>query len=73
MLISQYPEIPVIPIILRGLGKALPKGEALFVPFNCDVIIGNALPYNVNAQTYLTSLETAFHTLSILIKLQKVS
>lgn len=63
MLISQYPEIPVIPIILRGLGKALPKGEALFVPFNCDVIIGNALPYNVNAQTYLTSLETAFHTL----------
>lgn len=63
LLISEYPEIPVIPVILRGLGKALPKGEALFVPFNCDVIVGNALPYNDNAQAYLSSLEATYHSL----------
>lgn len=63
ILISKYPEIPVIPVILRGLGKALPKGEALFVPFNCDVIVGDPLIYEVDAKCYLQSLETQYHQL----------
>jgi hypothetical protein len=28
---------------MYGLGRALPRGEALFVPFNCDVIVGDVL------------------------------
>lgn len=63
ILISKYPDIPVIPVILRGLGKALPKGEALFVPFNCDVIIGDPLAYDENAKAYLQTLETQYHQL----------
>lgn len=38
-LINERSDTLVSPVILHGLGKALPKGEALFVPFNCDVII----------------------------------
>ncbi len=63
LLMQKHPNIPVIPIILRGLGRALPKGEALFVPFNCDVIIGDPIPFQSDSETYLTKLEQTYQEL----------
>jgi 1-acyl-sn-glycerol-3-phosphate acyltransferase len=37
------PRVPVIPVALAGLGKSLPKGRAMPVPIECDVIVGAAL------------------------------
>jgi len=42
-LAKEFPLTPVVPIYIHGAGKALPKGEALFVPFIIDVHIGEAL------------------------------
>lgn len=62
-LAMRYEYMPVYPIILRGLGKALPKGEALFVPFNCDVVVGVALEIDTNPQIYLDKLEKSYQIL----------
>lgn len=42
-LLKDKKDIPIIPVAMQGLGNALPKGEALFVPFNCYVQIGESI------------------------------
>ena len=34
------PEVPIVPVYLRGMGKCMPKGGVILVPFVCDVIVG---------------------------------
>lgn len=62
-LAHEFPDIPVIPLGLFGLGKALPKGEALLVPFFCDVYVGEALYGKSNPQQFTSDLQTVFKQL----------
>ncbi len=63
-LAKEFPSIPVVPIYIHGAGKALPKGEALFVPFIIDVNIGEALYYNdENNKVFTQRLEDSIKKL----------
>ncbi|MCM8527248.1 MAG: 1-acyl-sn-glycerol-3-phosphate acyltransferase [Lentisphaeraceae bacterium] len=54
---------PVSPVIMNGLNKSLPKGEALLVPFNCDVIIGEQIIPGETAEEFIKDLKKVFDEL----------
>jgi 1-acyl-sn-glycerol-3-phosphate acyltransferase len=62
-LAEKHPEVPVIPVFMHGLGKALPKGEAILVPFFCNVFVGTALPPAANRTEFMASLEAGMQAL----------
>lgn len=62
-LVARCPQTPAIPVFMHGLGKALPKGEALLVPFFCDVFVGEPVGWGGTRSDYMTRIEDAFHTL----------
>ena len=61
---EKHPDVPIIPVYLHGLGKALPKGEAIFVPFFCDVFVGESIKWSGDRKTFTREVEQAFQQLS---------
>lgn len=61
---ERYPQVPFYPVFLHGLGKSLPKGEAVLVPFFCDVLIGEKLFWTGASDSFMDQLETSMVTLA---------
>lgn len=63
-LAEKCPDVPIVPVLLHGLGKSLPKGESLLVPFFCDVFVGDALQWNGDRKAFMHSLEDRMQSLA---------
>lgn len=69
ILLAKNPHIPFLPIYMNGLGKALPKGEGVVLPFVGSVTFGK--PRYINKDQSLEEI-TDFIKSSILELTQKV-
>jgi 1-acyl-sn-glycerol-3-phosphate acyltransferase len=64
VLAARRPDVPVTPIFLHGLGKALPKDDPILVPFFCDVFVGEAIFGNPEQAVFMTELTTRMQALA---------
>jgi 1-acyl-sn-glycerol-3-phosphate acyltransferase len=63
-LTSHFPDVPVVPVFMHGLGKTLPKGKYIPVPHICDVFIGDPLKGESDVNLFMEKLRSSFETLS---------
>ncbi len=61
---ERKPEVPVVPVFMHGLGKALPKGEAILVPFFVDVFVGEPVRWNGDRDAYMTAFRDSMTALA---------
>ena len=64
LLVKDNPDVPVIPVFMHGLGKALPRGTGLFVPFICDIFIGPPVPWLGDTKRFMAELRAAIDGLA---------
>jgi 1-acyl-sn-glycerol-3-phosphate acyltransferase len=64
ILASRHPDVPIVPIYLQGLGRALPRGEGMVVPFMCDMFVGEHLYWGGDEAEFMERLKRRFETLS---------
>lgn len=62
-LIEKMPDVPVIPAYLVNMGRSLPKGEFIPVPFFCEVRLGPPRLIRGSRQEIVKSLEAAVREL----------
>ena len=63
-LIEKIPAVPVVPAYLVNMGRSLPKGEFIPVPFFCEIRIGSPRILEGTRQEITKSLEAAVRELS---------
>ena len=63
-LAKRFPDVPVTPIYMHGLGKSLPRGEALLVPFFIDIFVGDAIKWTGDKNNFMETLSNSMAELS---------
>ena len=56
-LAKRHPQVPITTVFMHGLGKALPRGEGLLVPFFCDVFVDEPITWTGDRESFMSLLK----------------
>ncbi|MFA3778429.1 lysophospholipid acyltransferase family protein [Yersinia sp. 1652 StPb PI] len=56
----QFPSVPITPIYMHGLGRAMGKGQHIPVPFFIDIYVDKPFYYHDDKQVFRTELQQRF-------------
>ncbi len=62
-LLARVPETTLVPVFMHGLGKTLPRGAWLPVPFTCDIVVGHVLTWRGDRIAFMEQLRGAMQAL----------
>lgn len=62
-LAKRFPTVPFIPVFMFGLGRSLPRGEFLLVPFFCDIFVGESINWTGDRDSFMTAVDGAMTAL----------
>ena len=60
-LAKMRPHVPVVPVHIRGTDRALPREEALWVPFILDIEIATPYHYEKGVRPFARTIERLYH------------
>ncbi len=63
-LIERHPTVPIIPVFTHGLGKALPRGDFLLVPFFADIVVGEPIYWRGSVEATMDAYQEAMSELA---------
>ncbi len=61
--LEAHPDVQITPVYMYGLGKALPRGEALLVPFVCEICVGEPVSWEGDRTKLIETLQNTFDAL----------
>lgn len=61
---EEMPTLPVTVVYMYGLGRSLPKGEAMLVPFVCEISVSDPIYWNGDRPKFMDNLECTFDNLA---------
>jgi 1-acyl-sn-glycerol-3-phosphate acyltransferase len=61
---EQFPDVPVVPVYMQGLNRALPKGEIALVPVVVDVFVGEAVAWSGSRPAFTQALQESVTALA---------
>lgn len=59
-LLELNPALTITPVYMHGLGKSLPRGEGMLVPFVCEINIGEPINWGGDKSSLIETLEHSF-------------
>ncbi len=62
-LAKRFPQVPVVPVYMHGLGKSMPKGSLVPLPVFIRIAIGHALFWIDNKDGFIKELQQRFEQL----------